>query len=114
MSKVQKSSKAIPELAVKGMPFMAGAGQVGVAIQHAKVTLAGASHPVDLAAIGLTPMADTTYCVIVDGEFAGAVSVDESTITAAGFTIIGGAAAEVAHVLVVGRMVGMLSSSGSI
>lgn len=77
---------------------------VGQELQSAKVVLSGASHAFTFAGSGLAPAKDTAYRVAIHGEFAGTVRVDESTITEAGFTIIGGAAAEVAHVFIHGKI----------
>lgn len=51
---------------------------------------------------GLPNMADAAYRVFVHDEGLG-VSVDESTIAATGFSILGGTGAEVAHILVHGE-----------
>mgnify|MGYP003404569185 CR=1 FL=1 len=114
MPLVQKSSKSIPELASLGMDYPVGASKPGVGIVPFKVTLSGALHVVSLSALGLQPMADTSYCVQVEGETVSRLTVDESTITVNGFSIIGGLAAEVAHVVLVGRIEGMRDANGNI
>jgi len=82
----------------------APAAMVDEELQSAKVTLAGATEVVTFNGMGLEDMADTSYRVSIEGEFASATSVDESTIATSGFTIIGGAAAEVAHVWIHGKI----------
>jgi len=68
-----------------------------------KVTLAGAApHAIKFKDQGLPVMADALYRIFPAGETAAAVKVDESTITEAGFSLLGGAAAEVVHILVQG------------
>ena len=71
-------------------------------LQTAKVTLGGASHAVTFLGLGLEPMLDTNYRVVISGETAA--KVDESTITTAGFTIISGSSSDVAHVWVHGKI----------
>lgn len=73
-------------------------------LQTAKVTLAGAGDALTFDGLGLEDMADTSYRVAVHGEFAGTVSVDESTIAETGFSLVGGAASEVAHIWVHGKI----------
>ena len=73
-------------------------------LQSAKVVLAGAADSLTFAGMGLEDMADVEYRVAVLGEFAGVVSVDESSITEQGFDLVGGAASEVAHVWVHGKI----------
>jgi hypothetical protein len=112
MSKTQPVSESIPEFALKGMKYPVGADIPGVGMQQKKITLSGSPFSVDFAAQGLAPMADTSYCVLVGGETAAVVKVDESTMTVSGFDLLGGAAAEVAHVVVVGRIKGMMDKNG--
>lgn len=81
----------------------APAAMVDQELQSAKVTLAGASVAVTFLAMGLEPMEDDQYRVSIAGEFVGVTIADESTLTKDGFTIIGGAAAEVAHVFIHGK-----------
>lgn len=68
-----------------------------------KITLAGAGDAVSFSAQGMPDMADVDYRISIDGEFAGAVSVDESTIAETGFSLIGGVASEVAHIWIHGK-----------
>lgn len=77
---------------------------VGQELQTAKVVLSGASHAFTFAGAGLVNMKDVAYRVAIHGEFAAPTRVDESTITETGFTIIGGAASEVAHVFIHGKI----------
>jgi len=79
--------------------------QVGKEFQSFKLTLVGAApHVVSFRALGLQNMANVGYVVQVQGETAARVTVDESTITTDGFNLLGGAAAEVVHVLVHGAI----------
>jgi hypothetical protein len=73
-------------------------------LQSAKVTLSGATHAFTFLGAGLENMKDRLYRVVLTGETVAATRVDESTITEAGFDIIGGAAAEVAHIMVHGQI----------
>jgi len=75
---------------------------VGERLFSFKVTLGGSSHAVNFKALGLLPMANATYRIWPAGETAALIKVDESTITEAGFTILGGGASEIAHVLIQG------------
>lgn len=114
MSKTQKLSKHIPLMAQQGMEHVVGSPVIGVGMQAFKVTLGGTPHSVSFAALGLKNMADTSYVVQVEGESVARLLVDESTIATSGFDILGGAAAEVAHVVVIGRIKGMMSPTGVI
>lgn len=79
--------------------------QVGKEFQSVKLTLVGAApHVVSFRALGLQNMANVNYVAFVDGETAARVTVDESTITTEGFSILGGAATEVVHILVHGAI----------
>ena len=103
----KKLSDYLPPLKEQGMDYLAGASQAGVSLQAFKVISAGTPDTVSFAALGLPDMDDPDYLVFVGGE--GAFTVDESTITAQGFDILGGAASNVMHVLVVGKLKGQLS-----
>ncbi|MCU0912941.1 MAG: hypothetical protein MUC88_00085 [Planctomycetes bacterium] len=75
----------------------------GEKILSFKVTLAGsAPHSILFKDQGLLPMADANYRILVGGETASVVHVDESSITEAGFDLLHGVAAEIVHVLVQG------------
>lgn len=76
--------------------------QVGKELQSTKIVLGGTPHVVDLAAEGLEPMENVDYVVQLQGETVARLTIDESTITTAGFSILGGANAEVAHVSIHG------------
>lgn len=74
-------------------------------MQSAKVTQVGASpFAVTIAGLGLQPMLNANYRVLVGGETAAPVMVDESTITALGFSILGGANTEVLHIFIQGAL----------
>ena len=82
--------------------------QVGEKFQSFKHTHVGAGDVVTFGANGLPDMLDADYRVLLSGEStmsAGdAISVDESSINTAGFTFIGGTAAEITHVFVHGNV----------
>jgi len=100
----KKLSNFLPPLKEQGMDYLVAAHKSGVSMQAVKVTQVGAAPlVVDLVALGLKTMFDTDYVVITAGETAARTTVDESTITPTGFSVLGGAAAEVHHLLVVGR-----------
>lgn len=88
----------------QGMDHIVAAGAAGVGIQSFLVVSGGGPDAVTFAALGLPDMHDTAYVVLVGGETAGAVSVDESTKATTGFSILGGVSSEVLNVLVVGRI----------
>lgn len=74
-------------------------------MQSAKVTQVGASpFAVTIAGLGLQAMANANYRVLVGGETAAPVMVDESTITAIGFSVLGGANTEVLHIFIQGAL----------
>jgi len=102
----KKISDYIPPLKTEGVPFVAGAASGGISFQTKKITLGGSPHTVTFASLGMKDMEDSSYLVLVGGETVALTKVDESTITTAGFDILGGGATEVAHVLVVGRLKG--------
>lgn len=72
--------------------------------QSALLTLSGTPEVVTFAGLGLEDMEDDQYVVHLSGEFASAAYVDESTKTAAGFSIVDGAASEVANITVHGKI----------
>jgi hypothetical protein len=82
----------------------APAAMVREELQSAKVTLTGTPHAFTFMGAGLENMKDTAYRVTLTGKFVASTRVDEPTITEAGFSIIGGAAAEVAHIMVHGKI----------
>ena len=102
--------ESLPPLKDMGMSHLAAAGKGGVALQSALVVSGGAPDTVVLADLGLSDMADDQYAVLVDGETAARVTVDESTKTPQGFDILGGGATEVLNVVVVGRLKGQAAS----
>ena len=103
----RKLSKFIPPLQEQGMDYLAAAAAAGVSIQAKQVTQSGASpFSVVLEDAGMKNMEDDEYVVIVQGETAARVTVDQSSLTKVGFDILGGADTEVLHVLVVGRLSG--------
>ena len=105
------ASESMPPLKDQGVFDVVGSPSTGKSLQSAQVTQAGASpFVVDLEAIGLRSMADTAYVVIAEGETAARVTVDQSTITEAGFSLLGGADTEVIHLMVMGRVRGQASA----
>lgn len=102
-------SKQFREFALAGIDWLMAAGAKAQGINAFTVTLSGAApHAITFAAQGLPDMASDTYTVIADGETAARVTVDESTKSAAGFSLLGGADTEVVHVHCVGRLAGMV------
>jgi hypothetical protein len=79
---------------------------IGEEIMSCKETLASSSHAFTFSGAGLPDMADVNYRVFLDGETASRITVDESTIATTGFTILNGASAEVAHIMVQGKVAG--------
>lgn len=109
----QKHSASIPIFAAQGVDYGVGS-PVLTGIQAKKITQSGAApFSVVLADHGLNDMADSDYCVLLGGEDAD-VAVDESTITPQGFDILGGDAADVIHVVLVGRIKGMPDKDGNV
>lgn len=102
----RKLSNYIPPLKEQGMDYLVAAAAAGVGMQALKVTLSGATHSVVFEDEGRVNMEDADYVVLLQGETTSRLTVDESTITKTGFDILGGLAAEVGHVLVVGRLSG--------
>ena len=100
----KRIDKYIPILKDQGIPFISGAGKAGISIQSFRVTSGGSPDVVTFAAQGLPDMASASYQVICQGETAARVKVDESTMTAQGFSILGAAAAEIIHVIVIGQL----------
>ena len=110
MANPKKISDYVPILADQGMDYLAAAVKAGVTIQTKKITQPGAAPlVVDLVAEGLTAMADTDYVVLVQGETVARVTVDESSVTTAGFDVLGGAITEVVHLVVIGRVAGQVA-----
>jgi len=72
--------------------------------QSAKVTLTGASVALTFKGMGLEDFADDQWIGHLSGEFASTAYIDESTITATGFTIVDGANTEVAHLSFHGKL----------
>jgi len=106
----KKASDQIPYCRDQGIPYLAGAAAAGMSVQSAQVTQVGASpFSVDLEAVGMARMANTLYTVTVAGETAGVATVDQSTLALGGFDVLGGAAAEVLHITVIGRLDGQLN-----
>jgi hypothetical protein len=84
--------------------LVVNAVQGGLAMASFKKTAGGSPETVTFKDAGLPDMAaDSEYVVQVGGETAARVTVDESTITPAGFDVLGAAASEVLHITVHGR-----------
>jgi len=86
--------------------LVTNAGAGGVSLMSFKVTSVGTPDHVAFKDYGLPDMADVNYRVLTDGETVAPTHVDESTITAQGFDILHGAAAEIIHVWVHGKLAG--------
>lgn len=105
---IQKVSKLFREFALAGIDWLLASGKKQQGINAFTVTLSGAApHSVTFAAAGLPNMASTDYTVVVHGETASRVTVDESTKTVSGFDILSGLATEVVHIHCIGRLAGM-------
>lgn len=106
----KRADDQIPYCHDQGMPYLTGAAKAGVSLQAKQKTLSGAApHVFTFATEGFEDMANTAYAVFVGGETVSLVTVDQSTITATGFSILGGLNAEVVHVQVVGVLKGQAS-----
>lgn len=90
--------------------LVTGAGQGGQALFSFKHTHVGAADVVAFADYDMPNMADADYRIAIHGEStesAGdAISADESSITAQGFTFVGGTASEISHVWIHGKVEG--------
>jgi hypothetical protein len=102
----KKFSDSMTAVKGAGLEYLAGASTGGVSMQLKKVTQVGASpFAVTFRNLGLKDMADTDYAVYVNGPN-GDERGDPATYTTAGFSIVGGANAEVLRVTIVGRLKG--------
>jgi len=97
---------SIPPLKDNGFKGLMGASDEGFTLQAKQITATGSPFAVDLEAQGLSRMADTSYVVVVQGETVARVTVDQSTITVNGFSVLGAANGEVLHLLICGRIKG--------
>lgn len=104
---IQEFSKLFRELALAGIDWILASGKKQKGINAFSITSSGASQAITFAAQDCPDMADTDYTVIADGETTNRVTVDEDTKTTAGFTLLGGTAAEIVHVHCIGRLDGM-------
>ena len=82
------------------------AGVGGQSLTSFKLTSGGTPDHVIFKDLGLPDMADANYRVMCGGECVADPHVDESTITAQGFDILHGAASEIIHVWVHGKVAG--------
>lgn len=105
--KIKQASTSIPYAANQGIDFILACSQGARGTHVIRLVSGGTPDSVAFADLGLIGMADTSYLVLVDGETVGRVTVDESSKTVDGFDILGGAAAEVLQVLVIGRFADM-------
>ncbi len=104
---VSRVIDSVPPFKDNGYGGVMGAQDEGFTLQSKQITQPGAAPlVVDLAAEGFKVMADTAYTVVVDGETAARVTVDQSTITETGFNVLGGAITEIIHVQICGRIAG--------
>lgn len=104
-----KLKQYFKEFFLLGIDYVLAAGHPSRGMNGFSVTGAGGgADAVLFESYGCQNMADNTYQVVVNGEIAGAkVSVDESTKTTRGFTVLGLGAGEVGHVLVHGQLAGL-------
>lgn len=108
------STASIPSLSGAGVPFVAGAAELGVALQATKsFALSGASpHTIDfedlLSQTGKPIRAplDTDYLVICVGDSASVVDLSTRTRTSIGLT--GGSALDVVSLIIIGRFGAMV------
>lgn len=99
----KKASDHVPWADDQGHDHLVGSNELKH-LQSKQITQSGvAPLVVNFAAEGMENMKDTNYVVIVQGETAARVTVDQSTIATTGFNVLGGADTEVVHVLVIGR-----------
>ncbi len=109
MSATKKASRTEPYARQAGVDYYAGASTGGVSIQYKMITQVGSSpFAIEFADYGLKDMADEDYAVFVNGPNGDEIG-DPSTYTTAGFSITGGANAEVLRVVIVGRLAGQAS-----
>lgn len=112
----QKISSESPIHKNNGIDWVVGANSSGVGMQVSDVTLGGATTAVLFSALGLKDMDDAAYKIFIGGEYLlteGTPNLipvaDLSTRTTTGFDIIGGVAADVAQILVIGKFAGQIS-----
>jgi len=79
-------------------------GMVDEELQSVEVVSTGASQALTFAAMGLEDMADVSYRVLIGGETVARVTIDQSTKTVSGFTVLDGAALEVLAIFIHGKI----------
>ena len=104
-----KISRQFPYFKQEGIDYVAAAGKRGVSVDGFLVTSGGTPDAVLFSDHGLPEMANAEYVVMVNGETAGQVNVDESTKATTGFSILGGVSGEVLNVTVIGTKKGQRS-----
>lgn len=110
---LHKPSKTIVELKEQGIDYLAGANAAGVTVQAAQATQAGSSpFAVTFASLGLKDMADVSYSVMIGGDKQAVAGVTQASKSVTGFSITGGANADVHDVIVVGRIKGQVDKNG--
>lgn len=105
----QPTTKAIPSLAGAGVPFAAGAAELGLGIQAtAEITLSGASpHVLTFASMmsqtgkAIHPPLDSDYVPICVSN--GASVVDLANCTLAQVQLTGGSAADKVRLIIISR-----------
>jgi len=103
---LKELSKSFREFFLAGIDWVMASGKKSQGMNAFSITSGGSPDSVVFADLALPDMADADYQVLCDGETVARVTVDESSKTAFGFDILGGAGAEVIHVVVVGRIEG--------
>jgi hypothetical protein len=107
---LQSFKTMFKECYAAGIDWIMASGKKAQGINAFSVTLSGAApHAVTFAANDCPNFADTNYLVIPHGETASRVTVDESSKTMTGFSLLSGVAGEVVHIICVGRLSGMPS-----
>jgi hypothetical protein len=96
-------SKRFREFFLSGIDWVMAAGKKAQGVNAFSYTATGSPQALLFASYSLPNMADIAYQVLTGGETAAVTKVDESTKTAAGFSVLGAGAGEVVHVVVVGR-----------
>jgi hypothetical protein len=103
--RLSKLFKAFFNMAID---WVVAAGHSSRGLSGFSVTGGGTGTDVVLFSTYSQPnMANTNYQVLVNGETAAPVRVDESTKTLIGFSVLGLGLNEVGHVLVHGQFAGM-------
>jgi hypothetical protein len=114
MLKTLSSTRDLPTMTELGVPHLAGAGELGVAVQVSQsfaLPATGSPHTISIASlVGLVgellrPMRDATYVPVLVGDTAARVDLASRTVDS--FDVVGGANGDVVAVVLIGTMAGM-------